>query len=109
MHAHVRVSMGMCVYMRVYVAVCMYAFRLQASACDACRCPHMEVHALNVLHHACLVPASLLQIYALHHAAPGVHMVTHTPAYVDLFATSRFCLAPTGGGHSKGSVLVRRA
>lgn len=49
------------------------------------------------------------QIYAAHHGAASFHMVTSTPLYEDLFASARFCLAPSGGGYGKRQVMVRAA
>ncbi|KAG1666621.1 hypothetical protein FOA52_005830, partial [Chlamydomonas sp. UWO 241] len=56
-----------------------------------------------------LYSAGMRQLVYHHHALrEGYKIVTRSETYIDDMARSRFCLAPTGGGHGKRQVLVAR-
>ncbi|KAG2488240.1 hypothetical protein HYH03_013231 [Edaphochlamys debaryana] len=48
------------------------------------------------------------QVYFHHSKRPGYKIVPRSRSYVQDMSTSKFCLAPTGGGHGKRQVLVAR-
>jgi hypothetical protein len=48
------------------------------------------------------------EVYRHHSKREGYVIVTRSKTYVDDMAASKFCLAPTGGGHGKRQVLVAR-
>ncbi|PNH10148.1 putative glucuronosyltransferase, partial [Tetrabaena socialis] len=48
------------------------------------------------------------EVYFQHSKRPGYKIVSRSKSYVQDMSTSRFCLAPTGGGHGKRQVLVAR-
>ncbi len=47
-------------------------------------------------------------VYRYHSRRSGYKLVTRSSSYLTDMATSKFCLAPTGGGHGKRQVLVAR-
>eukprot|EP00195_Chlamydomonas_chlamydogama_P007154 CAMPEP_0202896838 /NCGR_PEP_ID=MMETSP1392-20130828/5751_1 /ASSEMBLY_ACC=CAM_ASM_000868 /TAXON_ID=225041 /ORGANISM="Chlamydomonas chlamydogama, Strain SAG 11-48b" /LENGTH=484 /DNA_ID=CAMNT_0049582321 /DNA_START=368 /DNA_END=1822 /DNA_ORIENTATION=+ len=48
------------------------------------------------------------QVYHHHAHRPGFKVVARSSTYLQDMASSKFCLAPTGGGHGKRQVLVAR-
>lgn len=48
------------------------------------------------------------EVYYHHSKRPGYMIVPRSPTYVQDMSRSKFCLAPTGGGHGKRQVLVAR-
>jgi hypothetical protein len=59
-------------------------------------------HTAGSLHTLCT--GMRQQVYRYHSQRSGYRIVTRSSTYLDDMATSKYCLAPTGGGHGKRQV-----
>lgn len=47
-----------------------------------------------------------MQVHQLHWNRTGFSIRLHNPKYFEELSRTRFCLAPTGGGHGHRQILV---
>lgn len=72
-----------------------------------CRCLMPErLHSTRLISFDPSARAHCLQMYEHHHGRPGWYIETGSSSYLRTIARSKFCLAPTGGGHGKRNILT---